>query len=389
VKIEQIRWTPSTGWTHPTSPGLRDSSKLVLVFGAVAALERPELRQKIREAYPSACVVGCSTAGEICGTEVLDDSLVATAVDFEHSQFKAVHADLAQFDNSFEAGEFLAHSVPPSLPAWNGTPAGELAHVLVFSDGLRVNGSDLVRGLVKHLPTGITVTGGLAGDNARFQETLVLQDSGPQKNAIAALGLYGSRLRIGFGSLGGWDSFGPERLITRSKGNILYELDGQSALALYKKYLGEHAKDLPAAGLLFPLSLRSKTGDTAVVRTILSLDEKEQSMTFAGDLPEGAYARLMKANFDRLIDGATGAARTSYRAIGSFSPDLAILISCVGRKLVLKQRVEEEVESVRDVMGERSVLAGFYSYGEISPFTPGAKCELHNQTMTVTTISEQ
>ena len=212
---------------------------------------------------------------------------------------------------------------------------------------------------------------------------------GPRKkDTIAVLGLYGNRLKVGYGSLGGWDSFGPERLITRSRGNVLYELDGQSALELYKKYLGEHAKGLPATGLLFPLSIRTKEGDAGVVRTILAIDEEDRSLTFAGDIPEGAYARLMKANFDRLIDGAVGAAKTSYEAIGSTSPDLAVLISCVGRKMILKQRTEEEVEGVREILGDKTVLAGFYSYGEISPFTPGARCELHNQTMTITTFSE-
>jgi hypothetical protein len=229
----------------------------------------------------------------------------------------------------------------------------------------------------------------MAGDGARFGETLVFQDDAPHPDTIAALGLYGRRLKVGFGSLGGWDSFGPDRLITKATANVLYELDGQSALGLYKQYLGEHAKGLPATGLLFPLSIRTQSGETPVVRTILSIDEAAQSMTFAGDVPEGAYARLMKANFDRLIDGATGAARTSYQAIASITPELAILISCVGRKLVLKQRIEEEVEAVRDVLGAGAALTGFYSYGEISPFTPGARCELHNQTMTITALSEQ
>ena len=388
MKIEQRKWTALTGWTLVNSAKVGESAQLVLVFGAVSALEQPGPRDAIRKLYPSASIIGCSTAGEICGTEVLDDSLTATAVRFEHSRIKVLSARLGDFEDALRAGEFLAKTLSPSLPASDSKTQENLMHVLVFSDGLKVNGSDLVRGLIKHLPAGITVTGGLAGDGARFQETLVLCDNVPQKDTIIALGLYGNRLKIGFGSLGGWDSFGPERLITRSNGNVLYELDGQSALGLYKKYLGEHAKQLPASGLLFPLSLRTKTGDTAVVRTILSIDEKEQNMTFAGDVPEGAYARLMKANFDRLIDGAAGAARTSYQAIDSSSPDLAILISCVGRKLVLKQRVEEEVEGVRDVMGPHTALTGFYSYGEISPFTPGAKCELHNQTMTITTLSE-
>ena len=73
----------------------------------------------------------------------------------------------------------------------------------------------------------------------------------------------------------------------------------------------------------------------------------------------------------------------------SENPDLALLISCVGRKLILKQRIEEEVDGVREALGATTKLTGFYSYGEISPFTPGAKCELHNQTMTITTFLER
>jgi hypothetical protein len=286
---------------------------------------------------------------------------------------------LSDVKGSFQAGEQLAASLDQD----------GLVHVLVISDGNEVNGSDLVRGLVKHLPSGVAVTGGLAGDGARFEQTLVFLDDAPEEGKIAALGFYGTRLKVGYGSLGGWDPFGPERLITRSAGNVLYELDGQSALELYKRYLGEYAADLPASGLLFPLSLRAKEGETGLVRTILSVSEQDQSMTFAGDVPEGTFARFMKANFERLIDGAIGAAQTSYQIIGSSSPDLAILISCVGRKLVLKQRTEEEVEGVRDILGERTILTGFYSYGEIAPFIPSAACELHNQTMTITTFLEE
>jgi hypothetical protein len=351
----------------------------VLLFGSTSLLKKPCVFETIREAYPRANLFGCSTAGEIYGSQVSDDSLVVTAVRFEHTQLKSARISVGDVENSFQAGMRLAQAL--DQPG--------LVHVLVLSDGLKVNGSDLVKGLTDHLPTGVTVTGGLSGDGERFHETLVLCDSAPEGDTIAALGLYGERLRVGYGSLGGWDSFGPERLITRSKGTVLYELDGRSALELYKKYLGEHAGGLPATGLLFPLSLRTATGETGVVRTILAVDEAEQSVIFAGDVPQGAYARLMKANFDRLIDGAIGAAKTSYAAIGSSEPDLAILISCVGRKLLLKQRVEEEVEGVRDIMGDRTILAGFYSYGEISPFTPGANCALHNQTMTITTLSER
>jgi len=388
MKTEQRKWTEALGWT-PAAPGtVAQSAQLVLVFGATAALRKPDLVAAIRNDYPAAHIFGCSTAGEICGSRVFDDSLVVTAVQFEHTQFRSAQVSLGQTPDSFQAGEWIAQNLPRSVP--NATAGAEepLAHILVLTDGLQVNGSEFVRGAVPHLPAGVTLTGGLAGGGTHLGETLVFRDNVPETGAIAALGLYGSRLKVGFASLGGWDSFGPERLVTKSRANILYELDGKSALDLYKQYLGEQAKGLPATGLLFPLSVRTRPDEPPVVRSFLAIDEKTQGLMFAADIPEGAYARLMKANFDRLIDGAAGAARTSYQAIGSATPDLAILISCVGRKLVLKQRIEEEVEAVRDVLGAGAVLAGFYSHGEISPFTPGARCELHNQTMTITTLSE-
>ena len=338
MRIEQRGWRPTTGWSPGPTSQLTQRADLVFAFGAkeVLLLSRP--LEELRASYPEATIVGCSTAGEISGTRVSDDSLVATAVAFESSSARAVD----------------------------------------------------LRGLNAHLPEGVQVTGGLAGDGERFEETLVFAGHEPRVGLVAAIGLYGKNLCVGFGSLGGWDPFGPHRLITRSEGNVLFELDGKSALGLYKTYLGEYARELPASALLFPLALRREgQRHRPVVRTILSVDDEAESMTFAGDMPQGEYARLMKANFERLIDGATLAAKTSYETLGAQTPDLALLISCVGRRMVLKQRTEEEVESVREVLGPGAVLAGFYSYGEISPFTPAARCELHNQTMTITTLSER
>jgi hypothetical protein len=365
-----------------------NSAQVVFVFCAPSTLAEKKTFFQIKEFYPQAHILGCTTAGEICGTQVLDDSIVTTAVQFEYTEVRGTLVKLKQVVNSYDAGELLVKNLPQSILGKTGKDQ-KLNHLFVLSDGLKVNGSELVRGLSNHLPEGVTITGGLAGDGDRFSETHVIMDGQPEKETIALLGFYGDRLHVGFGSLGGWDSFGPERIITRSNGNVLFELDGQSALELYKRYLGEHAKGLPATGLLFPLGIRMKSGETGVVRTILSIDEKEQTMTFAGDVPEGSYARFMKANFDRLIDGAIGAARASYQGIARNTPALAILISCVGRKLILKQRIEEEVEGVRDILGSQAVLAGFYSYGEISPFALGTRCELHNQSMTITTLFEE
>lgn len=378
MKIEQTQWTESKGW-QPAGPGRQGlSAQLALLFASRAVLGKEGLIEQVRTAYPQARIVGCSTAGEICCNSVSDDSLVVTAVEFERTRLEVSAILTGEIQDSAQAGAQLARSLGKE----------GLVHVFVLSSGLNLNGSELVEGLTQVLPKGVSVTGGLSGDGTRFEETLVLWDQQRSKNAVVAIGFYGTNLKVGYGSLGGWDTFGPERLITRSKANILYELDGKSALALYKQYLGEHARGLPATGLRFPLSVRHGARDEGVVRTILSVNEADQSMTFAGDMPEGAYARLMKANFDRLIDGAVGAARTSCEALGVNSPDLAILISCVGRKMVLQQRIEEEVEGVREIMGKRTMMTGFYSYGEISPFNFKAGCKLHNQTMTITTLSE-
>jgi hypothetical protein len=378
MKTEQARWKKETGWV-PSAPGGLGGAQLVLAFGAPELLEDRSRFDAIRSAYPNARLVTASTAGEIFGTEVTDDSIVVTAIELASSRVEARAATAAGAEDSLAVGEQLARALPDE----------GLVHVLVVSEGLTVNGSDLATGLSRHLPADVAVTGGMSGDGDRFRRTLVGLDDPPRPGTIVAIGLYGERLRVGYGSLGGWDAFGPKRRITRSEGNVLYELDREPALELYKRYLGEHAAGLPATGLRFPLSIRGEGEERAVVRTILSVDEEEQSMTFSGDVPEGHHAQLMKANFDRLVDGAIGAAQTSFEGIGSWTPDLAILISCVGRKLVLKQRVEEEVEGVRDVLGQRTTLAGFYSYGEIAPFRPGERCELHNQTMTITTLRDE
>lgn len=377
MRVEQHQWT-GQGW-RTGHPGQMKDAHLVLLFGSTELIKEKRCRAELSAAYPSAYFVGCSTAGEICDVHVSDDTLVATAIHFEHTRVEACSQVLSAGHSSREAGRALAERLEKTA----------LVHVFVLSDGLSVNGSELVAGLTQGLPKGVTVTGGLSGDGTRFDETFVLTDWDVRRDAVTVIGFYSEHLRVGYGSLGGWDPFGPERLVTRAAGNILYELDRRSALELYKAYLGEHAEGLPATGLLFPLSIRKHGESNGLVRTILAVDEQSQSLTFAGDIAEGSLARLMMANINRLVDGASDAAKRSMLgAAGSTAPDLAVLISCVGRKMVLKQRVEEEVEAVREVLGESTVIAGFYSYGEVSPFSPNARCELHNQTMTITSFTE-
>lgn len=379
MQIEQTQLANNADWRTARPSARCPHAQLVLVFGSGAKLETDVLAD-IHRTYPDAFITGCSTAGEICGEEVFDDTIVATAIQLDRSRCAGVSVDLSEVATSEAAGELLARRLPDHAA---------LRHVLVLSDGLRVDGTALLKGLTQVLPNGVGITGGLAADGPRFQSTVVVSGDEARGGIVVGVGFYGDELHVGYGSLGGWDAFGPERVITRSRGNVLYELDGQSALALYKKYLGDEALGLPASGLYFPLSIRTGDDERGVVRTIIGVNEAEGSITFAGDLPEGAYARLMRANLDRLIDGAVGAAEVSTGALGGRPTECALLFSCVGRKVVMRQRVDEEVEGVREVVGRAAAMAGFYSYGELGPFDTASRCQLHNETMTVTTFSER
>ncbi|HEX5354845.1 MAG TPA: FIST N-terminal domain-containing protein [Aquabacterium sp.] len=378
MNVAQMVWQVSTGWVETVAATCSDRPQLILAFGTRSLLARPDVMTPLRVRYPDAVVVGCTTAGEIEDVRVHDASIVATAIHFEQTTLRMATGEVLCAEDSFNVGMNLARTLDEP----------GLRHVLVFSDGLNVNGTALAKAFRDHLPVNVSVTGGLAGDGDRFQQTGVLINGELKEKQVVAVGLYGERLVVGYGSLGGWDPFGPQRLVTRSVGNVLYELDGECALDLYRRYLGPHASDLPGSALMFPLAIQSEGEDHSLVRTVLSINEAERSMTFAGDIPQGSHAHLMKANIDRLVDGAVGAAVEGRHCLGQNEPQLTILISCVGRKLVLKQRVEEEVDAVRDAMGRGTVIAGFYSYGEICPNGELTRCELHNQTMTITTLAE-
>ncbi len=374
MDVRALTFTPATGWSEPF-PALDGPDTLVVAFGARGFDTDPAPLEALVKAYPSSCAVGCSTSGEISDTKVEDGSFSVAVARFGHTRLKRVSAAVTGAESSFAAGEALAA----------GLDAEDLKAVFVLSDGLNVNGSELVRGFNERFQGRVIVTGGLAGDGDRFQRTWVLDEGRPQSHRVVAVGFYGEAVRVGHGSKGGWDSFGPERRVTRSQGNVLFELDGRPALQLYKEYLGDRAAGLPATALLFPLALRMAEGEQRqLVRTVLAVDEATQSLTFAGDIPQGSLAQLMRANFDRLIDGAEDAATSIAPGTG---PALCIAISCVGRRLVLGERTEEEVEATLQALPEGTAQVGFYSYGEISPFASGT-CDLHNQTMTLTVLQE-
>lgn len=374
MKTTSFVW-PATG--APAETG-GSGANLVLYFGSRARLGERTLFGRLRRSFPKAILLGCSSGGQINPDGVDDDSICGLAMTFDRASAKLHRQAAGHRTDSFTAGRNIGNAL--SLPG--------LAGIIVLSDGLNINGSELAEGIAGTVPVGVAIAGGMAGDGDRFEQTLVGANCSPTPGLVAAVGLYGEGLqfRTGFGF--GWKVFGPRRRITASRRNVLYALDGAPAIGLYETYLGPEAHQLPGSGLRFPLLIRDPHGiGKELIRTVLAVDRAQGSMTFAGNLPEGWTAQLMRANFDHLTEGAGCAARDTI-AGATVPAEAALLVSCIGRRLVLGQRTEDEIDAVREGLGHGAPFAGFYSYGEFSPGRPGGPVELHNQTMTVLTLAE-
>ena len=372
------KFSENTWVKHPLSQKIdKQKVNLVLCFGSKEILNAHNIYSEVKGKFPHSQIAMCSTAGEIYHDSVQNNSLVVAAIEFSATTVEATRVNIEDYDTSFNAAIELAKKLPKH----------NLSYVLILSDGSLVNGSELVKGLSTQLAKNILITGGLAGDGANFESTLLGLNEQPKKGEIIAIGFYGNKLNVTHGSQGGWDIFGLEKRITKSIGNILYELEGQNALELYKKYLGPEAKNLPGAALLYPLSVTIPGASNPIVRSILAINEEDKSMVFAGDVPVGSEVRFMKANFTKITKSASEAAKqTSINSKGF--PNFSLLISCVGRKIILENKIDEEVIAVGNSFNNETILAGFYSYGEISPFNEGGNCQLHNQTMTITSFYE-
>ncbi|SDR78922.1 Uncharacterized conserved protein, contains FIST_N domain [Gillisia sp. Hel1_33_143] len=350
---------------------------LVFVFADRYLLEDEAIIATIKREFPYNNLVFGSTAGEICNSNVEEGTVTITAIEFEKSNYKIKTENIKDYQQDSKLiGEKLITQLPKK----------GLKHVFVLSEGSFVNGSALIEGLESNLDNDVVITGGMCGDGSRFEKTLAGHQT-PKEGEVVLIGFYGETIEVSYSSVGGWIPFGPERVITSSKDNVLFELDGKPALELYSKYLGEKASELPQASLLYPLHVKASGKKEPVVRTILGIDTKNQSMTLAGDVPQGSKVQLMMASADGLVEGAYQAAKLAMDARKN-KPELAILVSCIGRKLVLDQRVEEEIEGVIEMIGNTAAVTGFYSYGELAPYYGEQSCELHNQTMTLTLLSE-
>ncbi|MES2501977.1 MAG: FIST N-terminal domain-containing protein [Pseudomonadota bacterium] len=358
------------------------SANLVLAFGSIKRFNEGKLQGFLKSRYPTAQVVGCTTSGEISPNGVFDDSIQITAIQWEKTVQRVAQTKMSGMQSSFEAAAGLAKQLK----------ADSLRTVLVISDGLNVNGSELLKGFQSVLGE-IPIVGGLAGDGGAFVKTLQLFNDTVSDNLVIAVGLYGPALITASGALGGWKPYGPPRTVTKSEKNVVFEMDGKPALPLYRMYIGEaFSKGLPGTGLKFPLAvIEEGKRDVEKIRTLLAIDSKNNSLTFAGNVEEGETVRLCQTNHDRLVDGAGAAANLVMDGLSANKTNqtgLAICVSCVGRKGVMAELVGDEIKLVQQILGPQTSLTGFYSYGELAPRPNTTDSVLHNQTMTIGYLSE-
>ena len=380
MRAFSLRWSPARGWSDSPDSGEQSDVQLLLAFGPVDSPGSAWFADVARR-WPNARLVYATAGGQIDGLDVLDADVVLTGLAFEHASVHVIESEGAGIVPDVEMGRALGRDI-------GAVPGAR--HVLLFLDGLHVNGAAFAKGMDATLPRGVTVSGGLASDGVAFVKTGLGVDGPPRERCVVAVVMSGDSLVIGTGSAGGWEPFGPERIITRAESTTVFELDGQRALEVYCRYLGDLATELPGSALLFPLALTPNDGGPAVVRTILGIDEAAGSLRFAGDMPQGYKVRLMRSTKDSLLDGAAQAAADARAGMNGVEPSAMLCVSCIGRREVLRSRVEEEIDEVAQ-LAPRAVVTGYYSNGEIAP-PPGVTDRvalLHNQTMTITAIGER
>jgi hypothetical protein len=374
MKVATLRHSSAGGWTFD-GPAVEDP-QLIIWFTCYDGAT-PEPYDALRALFPKALVAGCTTNGEIYRGEVMDGGSVAAAIRFESTKVKAAFRRLEAGADARAAGRALAAELK-----------GEgLKAVFALADAFSFNGSDLVNGLSSALPPDVVLSGGMAGDDGALgRATRAGLDCNPCDGGVVAIGFYGSALRVSNGVAGGWEPLGPSRRITRAQGQVCYELDGQPALDVYEAFVGNAGT---TARLRHPFCIKpSADSEQDVIWEVVGVDRENKGLVFIDAVPEGSWAQVMRGADENLVKGAAEAARIATAdGSGSGADSLGLVVSCIGRKWVMGQRVGDETEAVQETTDAAPTI-GFFSYGEVAPHAKTGVCTLHHASISVTMLSE-
>ena len=357
---------------------------LVLLFASVR-FDQETLLRGVTSVTREAPLIGCSTAGEILAEGPSRRSVVAMAIRSDTLQI-ACGLGVAVGENPREAGRQAAAAVS------KGKPADPHAF-LMFPDGLSGNGAEVIRGVQDVLGLSFPIAGGSAADDFGFTRTIQYFDGRAYGNSVPGILLAGP-ITVGIGARHGWQPLGKPRRVTRAEGNIVQELDGDLAVNLYETYFGKAAASLKSESLadmtiLYPMGMPIPEEEEYMLRNVLRVD-RSGSLVYAGEVPEGSEVRLMMGSKKKALEAAHRAAEQAKAALGDRPASFGLVFSSCSRSRLFGRQGEKEIQIIRQTLGERVPLIGFYDYGEQAPLTAAGfrgRSYFHNETLVVVAVA--
>lgn len=372
-----LSYDQASGWSEPF-PDMDSESTLVVVFAAHEYCDSPKPLSEIRNAFPKAKIIGCSTPAVIRDGKLLEGAIAVGIIRFEHTQIRIASTPVNTFEASQSAGKYLGEQLTDD----------NLKGVLIFSDGVTTEATDLIRGLQELLPSGVTIAGGLAS-GPTLDNTWLLCDGELKRFHACAVGFIGNTVELTRATGGGWRLIGAQCKATRTSGRTLFELDGEPANDVYHRQVGDEIGfGLRESATRYPLTVRLPGLEMQIVRDVNSLDEDSGAIELAGDIPEGVMVQVMTTTEDDILDGVDEAIeRMRSKTILPQNNALVICVSCAGRRTVLLDKTSEEAAIAHDGLGHGIHQIGMYAFGEISTTSSGPP-QVHNETITMGLIRE-
>ncbi|MEM6838904.1 MAG: FIST N-terminal domain-containing protein [Cyanobacteria bacterium P01_C01_bin.120] len=374
---ESLCYDLANGWSKPF-PDLDSDNTLIVVFAAHEYCDSPEPLKELRQAFPKSKIIGCSTPVVVCDGGLREGAIAVGIIRFKNTQIRLSYTSVQGFAESRTAGQHLGKQLADE----------NLKGVLIFSDGVTTEATDLVRGLQEMLPSDVTIAGGLASGHT-LDDTWMLCDGELKRFYACAVGFVGNTVELTRATGGGWRLVGGECQATRTAGRTLFELDGEPANAVYQRQIGCNAGfGLHESSTRYPLTLRLPDLEMQIVRDINSVDEASGALELAGDIPEGVMVQVMTTTEDEILDGVDEAIeRLRSKTILPKHNALAVYVSCAGRRAVLLEKTNEEAALAHDGLGQGIHQIGMYAFGEISTTSSGPP-HVHNETITIGLIRE-
>jgi len=332
---------------------------------------------KVRAAFEkyNLLVFGASTCGEICfdgsNEGIYEGSVAVTLVELNPEAFAGILID-GNGLNSLDLGKAVA--------AW-GKKLFQKPAFLIAVSGLTANGQEVVEGVLETAGQNTFMFGGLAGDDAHFIETFVFNHDLINKNGAVAIAFDTDLVKLRGLATSGWVSIGSDKVVTKAIGNVVYTIDNEPALKVYKEHLNISDDDLPEIGIEYPLLV--KKDNREVLRAVTGIDKEQQSLVFAGTVPQDAIVTFSTSPGFEIIEHTIKDIKQFFK--DSDKADLMLLFSCMSRHRALGPVITEEIAEASHQAG--LPITGFFTYGEIGNNGP-ARCDFYNETFTLAVISE-